>query len=69
MCDGIGRIFYSGGLGTQNKSAKELNFRESFDYHEEKKELLLVVEPCDVKGVAAELMNNGSSPRYTEIRA
>ena len=44
------------------KGVVELNFRGSVDRNEENKELQLQVESCEVKGVAAELMINGSSP-------
>jgi hypothetical protein len=53
---------YSEELGAQNKSGKELNFHGSVDCDEARKELQLQVESCGVKGVAVELMINGSSP-------
>jgi hypothetical protein len=53
---------YSRELGAQNKIGKETNFRGSVDCDEARKKLQLHVESCEVKGVAAELMINGSSP-------
>jgi hypothetical protein len=39
-----------------------LIFAEAFDYDQTRKELQLQVESCEVKGVATNLIINGSSP-------
>jgi hypothetical protein len=52
---------YSGEMGAQNKSVKELNFRGRIDCDEARNGLQLQVESCEVKGVVAELIINGSS--------
>jgi hypothetical protein len=53
---------YSGKLGTQNKSVKELNFHGSVNCDEIRKRIQLQRDSCEVKEVAVEMMVNGSSP-------
>jgi hypothetical protein len=56
MCDGIEKLLRE--VTITIPKLVEISFRGS---NEARKELQLQVESCEVKGVAAELMINGSS--------